>query len=196
MENIVNQIGNTNVPNAPWTLYDVSLKPSLNLSVLKNNSLSTFQKVMMKTDGTVTDLVALYTGDIITVNVLRQQRISEVPTFLDLSSGDSVLRRIVLLQGKAHNYVYAESLFVFNRLSDYVQQKLVESDSPIGLLWKQEKFECYREILDVTLERNDRVANYFNESGDSEILSRTYAIYTGKRILGIITEKFPISIFK
>ncbi|MCS4304853.1 chorismate pyruvate-lyase family protein [Chryseobacterium sp. BIGb0232] len=184
------------MPNAPWTLYDVSLKPSLNLSVLKKNSLSTFQKVMMKTDGTVTDLVALYTGDIITVNVLRQQRISELPTFLDLSSGDSVLRRIVLLQGKENNYVYAESLFVFNRLSDYVQQKLVESDSPIGLLWKQEKFECYREILDVTLERNDRVANYFNESDDSEILSRTYAIYTDKRILGIITEKFPISIFK
>ncbi|ROS09722.1 chorismate lyase [Chryseobacterium nakagawai] len=196
MENTVNQIGNTNMPNAPWTLYDVSLKPSLNLSVLKKNSLSTFQKVMMKTDGTVTDLVALYTGDIITVNVLRQQRISELPTFLDLSSGDSVLRRIVLLQGKENNYVYAESLFVFNRLSDYVQQKLVESDSPIGLLWKQEKFECYREILDVTLERNDRVANYFNESDDSEILSRTYAIYTDKRILGIITEKFPISIFK
>lgn len=196
MKNTVNRGVATNTATAVWTLYDVSLVPSLDVSILGNSKLNTFQKVMMKTDGTVTDLVALYTGDTIKVNVLRQQIMTETPAFLGLSSEDSVLRRIVLLRGKANSYVYAESLFVFDRLSDYVQQNLVETDLPIGLLWKQEKFESYREILDITLEKNHAVAKYFNESSDVELLSRTYAIYSDKRILGIITEKFPISIFK
>jgi len=181
---------------AQWTLYDVSLIPSADLSILEGDSFNTFQKVVMATDGTVTNLVALYTRDQIKVNVINQEITKEVPLFLQPTSESSVLRRKVLLHGPTKNYVYAESIFVFERLSDSIKKKLIETDQPIGLLWKQERLESYREILEVRLEKNKVVASYFDEAEDIDLLSRTYAIYRNQTILGVITEKFPLTIFR
>jgi chorismate-pyruvate lyase len=179
-----------------WTLYNLSLIPSADFSILKGNSFNVFQKVIMATDGTVTDLIALYTGDVIKVNIIDQEISADVPPFLQPSPSSSVLRRIVILHGPDKNYVYAESIFVIDRLSPGIQKKLLETDQPIGLLWKQEKLESYREILEIKLETNQNVSTYFGEVECMPLLSRTYAIYHDKTILGVITEKFPITTFR
>jgi chorismate-pyruvate lyase len=191
-----NQYSGSVVTKAQWTLYDVFLTSSKDLSILKDETFNTFQKIIMATDGTVTDLIALYTGDKIKVNVIDQEISPEVPLFLEPSDKSSVLRRIVLLHGPVKNYVYAESAFIFERLSTSIQKKLMETDQPIGLLWKQEKLESYREILEIKLEKNKAVSSYFEEEEDTTLLSRTYAIYHNKIILGVITEKFPITTFR
>ena len=163
---------------------------------VQNRSLSIFQQILLTTNGTVTDLLALYTGEKIKVNKLAQQ------IFLSGSRQEFIcpletplLERNVLLCGATKNYVYAESVLVFGSLSRSIQYKLLETDQPIGLMWKQEKLETYRDILAHETEINAKVASYFEIHSQTPIISRTYSIYHQHAILGTITEKFPITYF-
>ena len=93
-------------------------------------------------------------------------------------------------------YVYAESIFLFDNLSKFIQKNLLESDKPIGLLWKEEKLETYREIIGYNLSPCPSVSAYFNGTDKDLILSRYYFIHHNHKVMGIITEKFPLEYFK
>jgi len=164
--------------------------------IVQNKSLSLFQKILLTTDGTVTHLLRLYTGETIKVNKIRQEIVlSEAPEAFLCVPGTSVLKRSIVLSG-TQNYLYAESVFVFERLSRSIQHKLIETDQPIGLLWKEEKLEINREIIECRTESSETLAHSFNIEPQTLMLSRTYLIYHQQNVLGSITEKFPITFFK
>lgn len=158
--------------------------------------LSLKQKVLLTTDGTVTDLVALFSGEAIGITKLSQEIVrSAEPVQLELAEATPLLKRVILLSGTSGHYLYAESFFVVSRMPPELQAQLLETETPIGLLWKQARLEMYREVVEQRLEDRPDLLCYFASARDARFLSRTYVVYHGQKPLGIITETFPYSYF-
>jgi len=156
-----------------------------------------FQAILLDTDGTVTDLIRHYTGEDIHVTKLTQELITtDQPSALRLSAPTRLLHRCILLSGEQQHYLYAESFFVIDRMSDYLRHELVESQVPIGVLWQREKLETFREVLNREQETNAEIAQYFPNLQTPLFWSRQYLVYHGGEPLGLICEKFPVEYFR
>jgi chorismate-pyruvate lyase len=163
-------------------------------SLAAHPSLSLFQKVLLTTDGTVTELLGLYTGEAILARKLEQSlRPGLALPHLDCLPDTPVLHRRILLVGAASGraHLYAESGFVFGRFSPAIQHGLLHTEQPIGLLWRNERLEMYREIVDRRIERCEATSALFGLPAEAPLLARTYLIFHGGHTLGVITEKFP-----
>jgi chorismate-pyruvate lyase len=163
---------------------------------LNLQDLSLFQKILLATDGTVTDLVALYTGESIRVKKLDQAiRVETAPHELQCAEPTRLLSRKILLCGVEQNYLYADSIFVFERFSQSIQDQLLNTDRPIGLLWKEDRLETYREVINQKIEISPEIAKHFDLDPQAPLVSRTYLIYHNGKSVGAITEKWPRSFF-
>jgi len=89
--------------------------------------------------------------------------------------------------------MYAHSWLVPSRMPQGMQEAILQTDTPIGQLWKAAQLETFREIIDFRRERDTEVAALFGV--DATLLSRTYLISTGGAPLGLIAEKFPDTYF-
>lgn len=159
-------------------------------------ALSMQQQILLNTDGTVTDLIALLAGESIRITKLQQELVFERgPAALALNEPQNLLRRIVLLSGKEKHYLYAESYFVLERMPQTMQVELLETDTPIGLLWKKARLEMYREIVERKSESCPELCPHFSAMEGETFLSRSYLVHHQQQPLGIITEKFPASYF-
>jgi len=159
--------------------------------------LSLFQKILLATDGTVTDLIALYTGEPIRVKKLEQAiREQAAPPELQCSGPARLLIRKILLTGTSKSYLFANSVFVFERFSKSIQDQLLNTDKPIGLMWKDERLETYREIVEQKVEPCAEAAKHFELPASASFVSRTYLIHHSGKPLGAITEKWPLSLFR
>jgi chorismate-pyruvate lyase len=159
--------------------------------------LSLLQKILLSTDGTVTDLIALYAGGPIRVKKIEQTvEVKTAPTLLACDGPLKLLSRKILLSGASRNYLYAESVFVFERFSASIQDQLLNTDQPIGLLWKEARLETYREIVDQQVAPSPDTAHYFDIPVNAPFVARTYVIFTSGKPLGAITEKWPLSFFR
>jgi chorismate-pyruvate lyase len=162
-----------------------------------NHDLSFFQKILLVTDGTVTDLIALYAGEPIRVKKLGQAiREESAPAELQCTGPTRLLNRRILLSGATKTYLYAESQFVFERLSNSIQERMLNTDRPIGLLWKEERLETFREIVGQAVEPCAAIAQHFELPPSAPFVSRTYLIHHNGKPLGMITEKWPLSYFR
>lgn len=160
------------------------------------DDLSLFQKILLATDGTVTDLLALYTGAAIRVTKIEQSvATGTARPELQHPSPARLLSRRILLSGASRNYLYADSQFLFERFSAWMQQQLLETDRPIGLLWKEARLETFREIIAQGIESDGAVAPHFGLPATTPLVARTYLVHHGGRPLGAITEKWPVSAF-
>jgi chorismate-pyruvate lyase len=161
------------------------------------HSLSLFQKILLSTDGTVTDLIGLYTGEAIRVKKLGQSiEMQTAPDTLKCSGLTRILNRKILLSGATKNYLYADSIFVFDRFSASIQNQLLTTDRPIGLMWKEERLETYREIVAQEVAAIADVAVHFSLPVTALFVSRTYLIHHKGLPLGAITEKWPLEFFR
>jgi chorismate-pyruvate lyase len=172
--------------DVPLTIVDRAVRP------LKRSPL---QRVLLVTDGTVTEILEAYTGESMRLVKLFEGVVDlEAPLHgLNLNKGDNVLRRQILLQGKMTlgNYTYADSYIALDRLDDGLRRALLESHKPIGFLIQEQRMETYREILGCGRELAGPIAHHFDINETDGMLWRTYrVIYRGEAIM-LITEKFP-----
>jgi chorismate-pyruvate lyase len=166
-------------------------------TLLQDPALTLFQKVLLTTDGTVTQLLELYTGQSVRVHKLGQAIVPDSASqALQTKAGDLILQRRILLCTEQQHLLYAESRFVMERLPAGVQQQLIETDRPIGLLWREHHMETYREIIDQARAPAGELAVHFALDAQAILLSRSYLIYHHEQPLGMITEKFPITYFR
>jgi chorismate-pyruvate lyase len=156
--------------------------------------LSHFQKVLLVTDGTVTELLEQYLDERIKVLKLYEQ-VEEPITMNDY--GMPILRRKILLQGQhsLHNWLYAESVILLNNLSEEFRIDLLNSREPIGKLWSKYRLETYKERLIIEREQMNMLAIYFDLHAEEEMMSRTYNVYSNHKLIMVITEKFPCCFF-
>jgi len=172
--------------------------PSFDIdSIRRDPALTLFQKVLLTTDGTVTQLLELYTGQTVRVHKLGQAIApANAATDLQTRDGDAILQRRILLCTEQQHLLYAESQFVIARLPAAVQQQLIETDRPIGLLWREHHMETYREIIRQERAAAGELAVHFALKAHDLLLSRSYLIYHHDQPLGMITEKFPVGYFR
>ena len=161
--------------------------------IAADESLSTLQKVLLTTDGTVTQLLEIYTGEKISVQKLEHALVQGAPPELRVPDTEQVLSRRILLRGAARPYMYAHSWLVPSRMPRGMQDAILQTDTPIGQMWKAARLETYREIIDFRREQNAEVAALLG--ADGLLLSRTYVIHSGGAPMGLIVEKFPSTYF-
>ena len=167
-------------------------------TILNNPSLNLFQKVLLTTDGSVTELLSLYTRRNITARKIEQfVGAGDPPAVLSCNGETPLLQRKVMLTDTdfCTNYLFAQSTFILDRLTKSTQHKLLETEVPIGLIWKEEKTEMFREIIDIRIEKCADTSLLFDLPADTDLLSRTYLLYQSSAPFGMITEKFPLNSF-
>ncbi|HEY6124220.1 MAG TPA: chorismate pyruvate-lyase family protein, partial [Steroidobacteraceae bacterium] len=116
--------------------------------IADDDSLSLPQKVLLTTDGTVTQLLEIYTGERIRVEKLEHALVTGGPAPLGVSATEPVLSRTILLRGASRPYMYAHSWLVPSRMPRGMQETILTTDTPIGQLWKASRLETFREIID------------------------------------------------
>jgi chorismate-pyruvate lyase len=183
-----------------YNLMRADLDESLKRSHIEPSSLSTFQRILLTTDGTVTEMLEAYFLENINVVKLAEGLVStvkEIP-ILELPRGTQVIERKILLQGKISkkNRLYAESIIVPDRLEERFQDALLNSKIGIGKLWLQYKVETFKEIVDTGKEPAGKLAEYFPIEKEDKMLSRTYRVFIKGEPVMMITEKFPDSYFR
>lgn len=160
---------------------------------MTGGELGLFERILLATDGTVTELVAQYAEEPIRVRKLVQQERDAGPQQAQLECPPSarLLDRRILLVGATRTYLYAESLFVLDRLAPAMREALLGTERPIGLLWKDARLETFREVVDRSIAPCAGVAQHFGVDASAPFVSRTYVVHHGGRPLGMITERWP-----
>jgi chorismate-pyruvate lyase len=158
--------------------------------------LSLFERILLATDGTVTDLIALFAGERIQVQKLEQTiHEGRAPPDLQCATPSRLLTRRILLSGHARNFLYAESQFLLDRLPHPLRESMLHTDLPVGLLWKEARLETFREVLRQSIGEQTAIAQYFGVPSSTDFVSRTYLVHHAGKPLGMITEMWPMHSF-
>ena len=122
--------------------------------------LSPFQRVLLVTDGTVTQVLEARTGEPVDIVRLyqRERRLTADHPRLEAGLGEPVINRQVLLKGHhtGEVYIYAVSALLPRRLPKEVQADLAKPGAGLGRVLARNRLETYRERLWYGTERVDR----------------------------------------
>lgn len=184
--------------NAATTSLDI--QKVLTRSYIEPSLLSPFQRILLTTDGTLTEILAAYLCEQIHLVKLSEQLYSVKHDLepLNIRAGMDVIDRQILLQGKIsrRNFIYAESFLVPERLESKFKQELLVSQTPLGRLWLEHKLETFKEIIDTAKEPAGALSSHFGISPEDSLLSRTYRVFSKREPIMMITEKFPENFFR
>ncbi|MBB3060290.1 chorismate--pyruvate lyase family protein [Microbulbifer rhizosphaerae] len=163
------------------------------------SSLSAFQRILLGSDGTMTNLLEGILGEDLCVNKIFEEvnRASfDIPE-LELCSGQRLWRRTVTLQGKASgiNCLYADSLIALDNLDEKFSETLLNTEAPIGKIWDLFRVETYKSLMEWGEDIAGDSARYFDISEDETLLYRTYRVFSQGNPVMRITEKFPSNWF-
>lgn len=162
-------------------------------------SLSVFQRILLTTNGTITDILEAYLFEQIQLVKLSENSIDTEHDFpiIHVEKGDPTIERSILLRGKIsrRNFIYAHTVVFVNNLDEQFKQELQNTNTSIGKLWLDRRVENFKEITDSGKEPAQELANYFCMEPDENLLFRTYIVYSQAKPTMIITEKFPESYF-
>lgn len=166
--------------------------------------LSRFQRILMVTDGTVTELLEQYLAEKIKVNKLFENVETNVEKLIPdhkqyLTQADlPILSRSILLEGQTtkKKWLYAQSSILLDNLTPGFRSDLLESREPIGRLWEKYRYETFKTILDFEKLEARESGAYFGVSASSNLISRTYEVSSNKKTIMVITEMFPESFFE
>jgi chorismate-pyruvate lyase len=176
------------------------LNQSLSRNHINPSELSTLQRIILTTDGTLTEILEAYLFEKIWIVKLSEEVVSttqDIPPLV-VKRGTEVIERKVLLQGKISrkNFIYAESILVTERLDEKFKNELLHSKTSLGRLWLEHKLETFKEIIDTAEETADKLLAYFPLQPEDKIFSRTYRVFSQRQPIMTITEKFPASYFQ
>ena len=166
------------------------------LGSLEISSLDPLQRVLLVTDGTLTEILEATFLERIQLIKVAQQVIHATASDaqLDPDPKEVLIERKILLRGEesGRNYAYAESLIAVDRLTPSFREELLDSNTPLGRLWLEHKLETFKELPAVRCQSASQLSCYFECSSVSLLLVRTYRVFSGGRPVMIITEHFPM----
>ena len=145
-------------------------------------NLPPFLKVLISSDGTVSNMLEAWFSEAVAVRVEQQEIL--IPEhdliLLNASPGDKVIRRMTHLVGKSSQtcYLNAEALILPGRVPQATLDCIQNHEAGIGKALRQARSETLREVLDWGVE--PRVA------------WRSYRINMGGQPVMLITERFPV----
>ena len=159
--------------------------------------LSTLQKILLSTDGSVTSLLEAIEGEGVTIRTLSQNVVpadAKTAEELEIVAGNEVNHRIVELRNSRTGEVliYAVSYTPVERLEPGFKSDLMRADIPIGRILKKHAIESRREISHVGIRGSDEeMSRIFGIPLDSPLLFRRYHIIRKEKPFISIEEVFP-----
>ncbi len=183
-----------NESNQP-ELMRTDLWRSLRGSPIDPSQLSSFQRILLTTDGMVTEMLEANYWERMVVERLFQEDYALENEIADLECkpGEHVLDRRILLRGRISHLarIYAESIIVCDRLPEFILDGLLNSSKPIGLLILENRLETFREILGCVREEARDCATHFGIDSSDSLIARRYRVIAQGQPIMLITEKFP-----
>lgn len=159
-------------------------------------SLSSAQKILLATDGSVTTILDVLKGHVSIRTLVQEFREAdkEAASLLDIDEGDTINYRVVVIEGK-EPLIYAISMIPVDRLNNEFKEDIIRADIPIGRILKKHNIESRREIKSVSVEQSTpEMAEIFKNN--TSMLTRTYNIIHKDQILIWLMETFPYSMFQ
>jgi chorismate-pyruvate lyase len=156
-------------------------------------SLAPMQRVMLLSNGTLTDILQAFTLEEIGVHKLTEAQSVSRSNLLELSPNEKVLERSVVLYGKrtSRSYVYAESLIALERLPRGLAKELQEGSEPLGRLQLKHRLETFKELIDFRIGKSEKASEFLESN--LRFLIRSYRVYVKERPCIVIHEYFPAS---
>ncbi|NEX19188.1 DUF98 domain-containing protein [Thiorhodococcus mannitoliphagus] len=155
------------------------------------SELPAFLRALLVTDGTVTKILEAYFWEPVAVDTVEQrfEAAQQPVSWISVEAGDCCLIRDARLRGTDSGKTFAEafSLIRTELIPPEFRQRLIDREIGIGVLIRDSGLESYREVLDVGL---DQTAN-----GETAVF-RTYRIIIDGRPVILITEYFPLSLYR
>lgn len=164
--------------------------------------LSPVQKMLLGTDGSVTCLLEVVTGNPVEIETLVQKVVAAdeiVSSELEVEPGAEVNYRVVKLKNSVsgETLIYATSFTPIKRLEDRFRSDLMRADIPIGTILKKHRIESRRDLSRVrAISDGSELKGIFNIFSKEPMLSRDYKIIRHGQPLMAITETFPYHSFQ
>lgn len=164
------------------------------------DELPPFLRTLLVTDGTVTKSLEAWFWEPVVVTPRQQQRVllDEPLKTLSARAGDEALRREVCLTGKnsGRDYACARSLLRLSALPEGMRKGMLEGRIGIGELLREQGVETYREIIRLDYLRRGRHEDALLDRLDDDLVSRSYRIQVSGEPAILVTEFFPVSVFR
>jgi len=163
--------------------------------------LSSVHKILLSTDGSVTQMLESVTGSPVTITTRVQEIIKAdavTAERLNIAQGESVNHRIVELKetGTGNVLIYAISDTPLARLPPSFREDLMKADIPIGKIIRHHRIEARREILNARVDfAGDEASRTFSICRNEPLLCRQYRIIHNNEPLIFIEEQFPYNRF-
>ena len=188
----------SNAVQAIEALFSAQKERPEGLRALDPADLPLLLRILLVTDGTLTQLLEAYTLEKVEVILLEQQTrtLGEDNPWLEASQGTQVIDRQIMLRGMASGTVYgfANSTLVVSRLSAGVLDGLEYGAEGLGRLLNSSRAEVRRERLWFGQETFCPPAKSTGYQAGQEFLSRSYRMVSGGLPLNLINEKFPLGL--
>jgi chorismate-pyruvate lyase len=174
--------------------------------VLQLQDLPPFLRALLVTDGTVTKILEAYFWEPVAVDTLEQRFESAAAPlpWIEVETGDCCMIRDARLRGAHSGRAYAEAFSVIRTelIPADFRRRLIDREIGIGALIRDSGLESYREVLDAGLEPApapgalaDRAGSPGAESLEGSVF-RTYRIVIDRRPVILITECFPLPLYR
>ncbi|OEC84451.1 MULTISPECIES: chorismate lyase [Methanobacterium] len=161
-------------------------------------NLSSAQKILLATDGSVTTILDVLKGHINVETLVQEFKEADDAQSQDLgiNKGDTINYRTVVMSHKPEEpLIHAISLTPVDKLTNNFKEDLLKADIPIGRILRKYNIESRREVTHIGFEDPDEeLKSIFNT--DSTMLTRVYNIIYKDEILIQIKETFPYSLFR
>ena len=161
-------------------------------------NLSSAQKILLATDGSVTTILDVLKGHINVETLIQEfKKADDVQAQdLDINKGDIInYRTVVMSHNPEEPLIHAVSLTPVDKLTNNFKEDLLKADIPIGRILRKYNIESRREVIHIGFEDPDEeLKSIFNT--DSTMLTRIYNIIYKDEILIQIKETFPYSLFR
>jgi chorismate-pyruvate lyase len=159
---------------------------------------SLLQDALLRTDGTVTDLLELFTHEKILIDKLDPGQYSSECDWPEVDANPGLVIRDVLLRGKTTGvpYIFAHTHLFPDRLAKPVQTKLSETNEPIGKVLREQRLEDFRQIEGRGLRPMPAVAALLGAESRDQMQWRRYSVISGGLVIMEITEVFSEYLFE
>jgi len=159
------------------------------------HSLGLLQRILVTTDGTVTEtLAAVFLEPIELVKLAVTVAPSSEPfPALEVERGSSLMQRQIVLRGSRSRtpYAYAEVAIAADRLPPRLREDLLEGRIPLGQLWISHRVETFKERPRVRRRLAGALAQHLNVHPEAALIERAYRTFTGGHPVFLVTEFFP-----
>jgi chorismate-pyruvate lyase len=155
------------------------------------------QEALLRTDGTVTELLELFTDETIGIEKVTTGGYTAECHRPKCDREPGLVVRDVILTGQSsgERYIFAHSHLFPEALPRAVFQRLSETSDPIGKVLREYRTEQYRQLDERGCRRMPGIAGILGRPETDQMLWRRYSIIVAGLVIMEIAEVFSEQLF-